>query len=258
MKRLTLKRAACLLAVLCIVTQFSFTGYRAKTPAMLPVKANNANDSLKAAGALTGIAGRYANLYDSMRLSATGLSRQAFNYAVKGYSYLVATGKIKNDGVLSIIDFTLPSSNKRLFVIDLKACCMVFNTYVSHGRNSGKAVASEFSNTFNSFKSSLGFYVTSGTYKGKHGYSLRLEGEEEGINDNALNRGIVMHCAPYVSESFIKRQGYLGRSEGCPAVPAQLYKPIIEKIKDGSCLFMYSTDAFYLNHSAILNKAALT
>ena len=196
-----------------------------------------------------------AGLYDSMRLSASGLSRQAFNYAVEGYKYLLTAGKIKNDGVLSIIDFTLPSYSKRLFVIDLKSYAVLFNTYVSHGRNSGKALANEFSNELNSFKSSLGFYVTSGTYNGKHGYSLRLEGEEQGINDNALNRGIVMHCAPYVSESFIKSQGYIGRSEGCPAVSSKVYKPIIQKIKDGSCLFMYSPNEYYLSHSSILKSA---
>ncbi len=194
-------------------------------------------------------------LYDSMRLSASGLSRQAFNYAVAGYKYLLTAGKIKNDGVLSIIDFTLPSYAKRLFVIDLKSYAVLFNTYVSHGRNSGKALANEFSNDLNSFKSSLGFYVTSSTYNGKHGYSLKLEGEEQGINDNALNRGIVMHCAAYVSESYIKSQGCIGRSEGCPAVSSKVYKPIIQKIKDGSCLFMYSPDAYYLSHSAILKSA---
>jgi hypothetical protein len=196
-----------------------------------------------------------SGLYDSMRLSASGLSKQAFNYAVQGYKYLLTAGKIKNDGVLSIIDFTLPSCAKRLFVIDLKSYALLFNTYVSHGRNSGKALANEFSNDLNSFKSSLGFYVTSGTYNGKHGYSLKLEGEEQGINDNALNRGIVMHCAPYVSESYIKSQGYIGRSEGCPAVSPKVYKPIIKKIKDGSCLFMYSPNEYYLSHSAILKSA---
>src|SRR5207249_9968842 len=128
---------------------------------------------------------------------------------------------------------------------------------VSHGRNSGKEMASEFSNALESFKSSLGFYVTSDTYNGKHGYSLRLEGEEPGINDNAFSRGIVMHTAPYVNEHLIQMQGYIGRSEGCPAVPQKLYKPIIEKIKNGSCLFMYSPDKGYMTHSQIINNGAL-
>lgn len=203
------------------------------------------------------IGNKYANVYDSMHLSTYGLSKQAFDYALKGYDYLLSLGKIKNDGVLSIVDFTMPSNVKRLFVIDVKSFSLLFNTYVAHGRNSGKATASEFSNAPNSFESSLGFYITSNTYNGKHGYSLRLEGEEQGINDNALNRGIVMHCAPYVSEGFIKSQGYIGRSEGCPAISPKVYKPIIEKIKDGSCLFMYSTDEYYMSHSTILKNGAV-
>lgn len=198
---------------------------------------------------------KYAVLYDSMHLNVAGLSKEAFNTAVAGYNYLLAQGKIKNEGVLSIVDFTRPSSMKRLFVIDLNKATVLFNTYVSHGRNSGAEMASNFSNDANSFKSSLGFYITGDTYKGKHGYSLKLEGEEQGINDNAFNRGIVMHCAQYVTEGFIKMKGYIGRSQGCPAVPPNMYKPIIEKIKEGSCLFMYSPDKYYLSHSSILNTA---
>jgi hypothetical protein len=219
----------------------------------IPTKANYETAKAKTLVADIDPLDRYASVYDSLHLNVPNLSRQAFNDAIAGYNYLLAQGKIKNTGVLSIIDLSLPSSAKRLFVIDLNKVVLLFNTYVSHGRNSGKLMAEEFSNAFNSFKSSLGFYVTSGTYKGKHGYSLRLEGEEEGINDNALNRGIVMHSANYVTESFIKRQGYIGRSEGCPAVPPNMYKRIINAIKDGSCLFMYSQDKYYISHSPILN-----
>lgn len=197
---------------------------------------------------------KYAAIYDSLRLGVAGLSKEAFNDAIAGYNYLLAQGKLKNDGILSIVDFTQPSSAKRLFVIDLENAALLFNTYVSHGKGSGKLMADAFSNEINSFKSSLGFYVTADTYKGKHGFSLKLQGEEEGINDNAYNRGIVMHCANYVSEGFVKSQGYLGRSEGCPAVPKNMYKPIIEKIKNGSCLFMYSSDKNYMSHSPILNS----
>ncbi len=254
MVKLTVGKWLRAVGILLVTVLFSFTAIK-PTVHLLFNQRSNGGFAIKNTDSSNISTSRYASFYDSLGLGIAGLSRQAFDYAVKGYSYLVASGKIKNDGVLSIIDFSLPSNYKRLFVIDLKGCCMLFNTYVSHGRNSGKAVASDFSNSFNSYKSSLGFYVTSGTYKGKHGYSLRLEGEEQGINDNALNRGIVMHCAAYVSEDFIKRQGYIGRSEGCPAVPNKLYKPIIERIKDGSCLFMYSTDAYYINHSVILKNA---
>lgn len=247
MVKLIVKKSACVLAMIVIMAQLSFTAVKRGSKV--------ATTSMKRA--INATANKYAALYDSLHLGVSGLSKQAFDYAVTGYNYLLSQGKIKNDGVLSIVDFSLPSSAKRLFVIDLKNYAVLFNTYVSHGRNSGKAIANEFSNAANSFKSSLGFYVTSGTYKGKHGYSLRLEGEEQGINDNALSRGIVMHCAPYVSEDFIKRQGYIGRSQGCPAIPSTIYKPIIEKIKDGSCLFMYSPDKFYMSHSEILKNLSV-
>ena len=117
-------------------------------------------------------------------------------------------------------------------------------------------MASEFSNQPESNKSSLGLYLTGGTYIGKHGFSLRLLGEEKGINDNANSRAIVMHSAAYVSESAIKMQGFIGRSLGCPALPDHMNKPIIEKIKNGSCLFLYSPDKHYAVHSAIVKKVA--
>jgi hypothetical protein len=192
--------------------------------------------------------------YDSLHLSNLGLSRQAFDYAIKGYNTLLRAGKIKNEDVLSIIDFSMPSSMKRLFVINLQTGQLLFNTYVSHGRNSGRENAERFSNEPESYKSSLGFYTTAQTYMGKHGYSLRLEGTEKGINDKALSRGIVMHAAAYVDESLIRSQGYIGRSQGCPAVPEKLHRPIINAIKDGSCLFVYSPDRYYMAHSSFVKQ----
>jgi hypothetical protein len=194
-----------------------------------------------------------AFLYDSLQLSNLGLSKAAFEYALTGYNTLVEAGKIQKNNILTIIDFSLPSSKKRLFVIDLVSGQLLFNTFVSHGRNSGTVIATRFSNAFNSLKSSLGFYTTAGTYQGKHGYSLRLEGQEEGINDNAFKRGIVIHSANYVSETTANNKGFVGRSQGCPAIPESLKKPIIETIRDGSCLFVYSPDLFYASHSKLLN-----
>jgi hypothetical protein len=195
-------------------------------------------------------------LYDSLNLEQLGLSRQAYDYAVKGFNYLLASGKLNNDHVLSIVDFSKASAKKRLFVIDLNEGKVLFNTYVSHGRNSGREMAKEFSNEPESFKSSLGFYVTGATYNGKHGFSMRLLGEEKGINDNANSRAIVMHSAAYVSESAIRAQGFIGRSLGCPALPVEIYKPVIEKIKNGSCLFIYSPDTRYAANSSLLKKIA--
>ena len=194
-------------------------------------------------------------IYDSLRLNLLGLSQQAFEYAMQGFDYLLKAGKVTNDKIISIIDFSQPSSKKRLFVIDLNNYKVVFNTYVAHGVNSGKEYASQFSNTPESNKSSLGFYETLDTYNGKNGYSLQLQGLENGINNNANKRAIVIHGANYVSENFINAQGYIGRSWGCPALPKKMSKPIIDKIKNGTCLFIYSANTNYINRSAVLHPA---
>ncbi len=210
----------------------------------VPVTANNISGANNEALEL---------LYDSLQLEDLGLSADAFNYALKGFESLKKSGKIHNQRVLSIIDFTKPSSQKRLFILDVKSFKILFHTYVAHGRNTGEAIASRFSNKPESYQSSLGFYITEGTYNGKNGYSMQLEGMEYGINHKAEERAIVVHGAPYVSEGFIRSKGYIGRSHGCPALPEKLNKPIIEKIKNGSCLFIYSNDKAYLQHSKLLN-----
>lgn len=192
-------------------------------------------------------------LYDSLRLEKAGLSRTAFEYALTGMARLQETGKLRNSRLLSVIDFSMPSSKKRLFVIDLVARKILFNTLVSHGRNSGREAATAFSNDMNSFKSSLGFFVTGDTYLGEHGYSLRLLGEEAGINDNALSRGIVMHSADYVSEQVARAQGYIGRSLGCPAIPETVHRKVIQAIRNGSCLFLYGPDKQYASRSTLLH-----
>jgi len=229
-----------ILLVVAACLSFSFTSGNANEKPKVYIPSSNTVNSVN------------ARLYDSMHLNKTGLSREAFQYAVTGYNKLLAEGKIQNDSVLSIVDFTLSSGKKRLFVINPKTGNMLFNTYVSHGRNSGNEVATSFSNEPNSFKSSLGFYITGNTYKGQHGYSLRLIGEEEGINDNALSRGIVMHSAWYVNEKLARTKGFIGRSQGCPAIPSTVYKSIIQKIKDGSCLFLYSADKLYTSSSKLI------
>lgn len=196
------------------------------------------------------------SLYDSLRLNLMGLSQQAFDYAMKGFDYLVKAGKIANDRIISIADFSLPSTKKRLFVIDLDNNRVLFNTYVAHGMNTGAEYARNFSNTPESNQSSPGFYETMTTYDGKNGYSLHLQGLEKGINDNAYDRAIVMHGADYVSEGFIQSRGFLGRSWGCPAVPRNMVKPIVDKIKNGTCLFIYTPGASYVDRSQILHAAS--
>ncbi len=194
------------------------------------------------------------NLYDSLRLGSLGLARQAFDYALKGFNVMKSAGEVTNKNIISIIDFSKPSSQKRLFVIDLANCKILFNTYVAHGMQSGKEFANRFSNKPESLQSSLGFYETLATYNGSNGYSLKLEGLEKGINDNANKRAIVVHGADYVNENLIKSQGCIGRSWGCPALPQRLHKAIIDVIKGGTCLFIFSPDNNYLNHSKLLNQ----
>jgi hypothetical protein len=191
--------------------------------------------------------------YESLNLYDLGLSFNAFESGIRGLQRLAETGAIRKTGIISIADFSQPSYNKRLYVIDLENHELLFQTYVAHGRNTGRDKALDFSNKVSSYKSSLGFYTTGETYRGSHGYSLRLEGLEKGVNDNARKRAIVIHGADYVSERHISNLGYLGRSQGCPAVPNTVHKPLIDQIKDGSCLFVYYPSQKYLNSSALLN-----
>ena len=189
----------------------------------------------------------WASLYDSLGLKKQGLSERAFYCAWFGFQ------KIKLDNpIMAICDFTQSSRNKRLYVIDLLKKKVLYNTYVAHGRNSGNEFAEHFSNANSSFQSSLGFYKTLGTYQGKHGLSLKLEGLEKGINDRALELAIVMHGADYVSEAFIKSTGRLGRSLGCPAVSIADSKKLINMLYNGAGLFIYSGDQHYIQKSSLL------
>jgi len=191
------------------------------------------------------------SVYDSLHLKAAGLSKKIFTMALKGMAKLVNNRHIK-DNLLAIVDFSQPSNAKRLYVIDLNSYQLVYNTYVAHGMKTGKLNAVSFSNKQSSNKSSLGFYVTGQTYNGTNGYSLRLQGMEKGINDGAMRRGIVIHGADYVCEGLIESQGYIGRSWGCPAVAPEVSQPLIDLLKDGSCLFIYHPTAAYTSRSALL------
>jgi len=193
------------------------------------------------------------NLYDSIRLKRFGLNRQAFEFAWKGYNYLEAKRRLSNPGVLSICDFSLSSRARRFFVIDLNAKKVLVNTYVAHGHNSGGEYASSFSNSPESHKSSLGFYITAHTYYGDHGLSLKIEGLEKGINDRADERNIVIHGSKYVGNNYLQYNRINGRSYGCPAIPSKDTDKVIEKIKDGSCLFIYHPAKAYITRSKILN-----
>ncbi len=182
-----------------------------------------------------------AGLYQSMDLEGV-VNWKAFRQAVAGYNKIAG----RKREVLTLIDFSKPSTEKRLFVFDMKNHELLFASLVSHGRNSGSNWATSFSNENGSYKSSLGFYLTESTYQGKNGYSLILNGLEKGINDHARQRAIVVHGAAYANPSVIKGGGRLGRSLGCPALPQNLARPIIDAIKDGSVMYIYAEKEDYL------------
>lgn len=179
--------------------------------------------------------------------------RDILSLGIKGYMKLKDEGNMPEGKPLTVIDFSLPSSEKRMWIIDMEDGVILHFGHVSHGRNSGDLMAQKFSNKNSSYMSSLGFYLTAETYQGKHGYSLRLDGLEPGFNDNARERAIVIHGADYAKEDFIKQTGRLGRSLGCPALPQEVTVEIIDLIKDKSVLFIYGKDDNYLNQSQILN-----
>jgi hypothetical protein len=194
------------------------------------------------------------DLYSVLKLSETGLASEVFQLAIKGHRKLETEGKLRNSGILTIVDFSQSSKNKRLYVIDLQHKTLLFNTYVAHGRNTGDEYAKHFSNKPGSYQSSLGFYVTKEEISGASvGLSLILDGVEKGFNDNALKREIIVHGAAYATESFIRKTGRLGRSFGCPSLPPDLIRPVVETIKEGTCLFIYQHDNQYLCHSTLLN-----
>lgn len=178
-------------------------------------------------------------IYKSLNANQFALPNlESFKEALKGYYLLKEKGLVQKN-ILTLVDFSMSSNTKRLWVIDLATNTILYNSLVAHGRNTGEEFANSFSNANSSFKSSLGFYATGEIYKGKHGMSLKLDGLEKGINDNARVRGVVMHSANYVSNSFIKCNKRLGRSQGCPAIPEETLKDIVNTIKDKSCLFIY-------------------
>jgi hypothetical protein len=203
----------------------------------------SADPKYKLSSRLTGL----MNIYQELCLEDAGLSRTVFDYALRGLQKINPS-----KAILAIVDLSQPSVNKRLYVIDLVKHKLLFRTYVAHGRNSGDLYAKKFSNDMSSYQSSLGFYQTLDTYQGKHGLSLKLKGLEPGFNTNVLDRAVVMHGADYVSENFIRKIGRLGRSFGCPAIPYDVHKDIIETLKNGACLFVFSPDKQYLQKSSFL------
>ena len=188
------------------------------------------------------------NLYRECNLTDK-LDYNVFKHAMDGYNSIEQSNK----KLLSIIDYSKPSTEKRFFIIDIENHKLLYHTLVAHGKKSGYVNATTFSNKYGSHKSSLGFFRTGNSYFGIRGYSLKLEGLEKGINDNARLRGIIIHGANYVDERFVNGNGVIGRSWGCPAVSNKLSKEIINLLKGGSLLYIYANDELYKENSVIAN-----
>jgi len=194
-----------------------------------------------------------AGLVDQLARSAPKLDRKVLSLATQAMSCALRGTALPP--TLSVIDYSRPSTQPRLWVFDLARQRLLFEEWVAHGRNTGENLASRFSNENGSYMSSLGAFRTQEAYVGGNGYSLRLEGLEPGINDRARERAIVIHGAPYVSETLIRQQGRLGRSLGCPAVRTAVARPLIDTIRNGSFVFAYYPDQDWLRHSQLLGTA---
>lgn len=210
-------------------------GYSVQPPTLLPSNINQA---------------AWLNQQLTLFQAQTNIDKNVLRLSLVAYANAQKRGITKSP-LLTVIDYSKPSSEKRLWVLDLNNGKTLFNTWVSHGKNSGGATATSFSNVPGSLKSSIGVFVTDLTYMGGNGYSLRLKGLEQGVNDNAYRRDIVIHGARYVNPDNIKN-GQVGRSWGCPAVRVDLAKPLINTIKNKTVVFAYYPDRKWLTNSQFL------
>jgi len=183
--------------------------------------------------------------------AAPGANPKVLSLAARAAECARKQGLLQGFHHLAVIDYSLPSTKPRLWVFDVDRGRLLFEELVAHGRNTGEKVAERFSNVEGSKMSSLGLFQTTDTYYGNNGYSLRLRGLDQGFNDNALSRAIVMHGAPYVSEAIAARLGRLGRSWGCPAVRQEVARVVIDTLKGGALLFVYYPDSKWLNESPL-------
>lgn len=190
----------------------------------------------------------------SLIRQAPGLRAEVLNLAMDASRSAVERGLIARSDLLTVIDYSIPSSQPRLFVLDLAKGKVLFRELVAHGKNSGGDRTTSFSNESGSLETSIGLFATAGTYQGNNGYSLRLRGLERGVNDNAIERAIVIHGAEYVSEATVQALGRLGRSWGCPAVRSSVAKKLIDTIRGGSAVFSYYPDPEWLSASSFLAR----
>ena len=195
---------------------------------------------------------------DMSAAAAAGVSADVLKLALGAVTCAANSGVIATPPTLTLIDYSRPSVQPRLWVFDLTTGDLLFNELVAHGRNTGENMATQFSNDAESRESSLGLFVTDAPYVGSNGYSLRLDGLEPGFNDHARERAIVMHGAPYVDETLAATQGRIGRSWGCPALRPAIARQVIDRIRGGGVIFSYYPDQTWLRTSRFLNGCGLS
>ena len=212
--------------------------------------------ALTTAVAAAVVGGAVSTAAAGMRRSGATIDAPLFEMALSAANCAIRAGAVKDPATITVIDYSKPSTQKRLWVFDLDTRALLYEELVAHGQGSGETMATTFSNTPDTHRSSLGLFVTAETYVGKNGYSLRLDGLDRGFNDRARERAIVMHGAPYVTPEFAKATGRLGRSWGCPAVSDAVARPLIDRVKGGNLVFAYYPDQDWLQSSAYLGDCA--
>lgn len=191
-------------------------------------------------------------LFPSVSHAIHGINPTVYALALKAYERAQIKG-VATKPIMTIIDYSLPSTQPRMWVVDVRNKKVIFHTHVAHGSGSGGNVAQKFSDRPGSYQTSLGVFVTGSTYQGKHGTSLTLHGLEKGVNGNAARRRIVVHGADYVNSHIVQTKGRLGRSWGCPALNKKIAQPVIQAIKEGTLVFAYYPDQKWLKHSTFLS-----
>jgi hypothetical protein len=235
----------------------SFVGVVLCVSAVLGLGRNEPTATVPAHVAPTRSTSRIAASRIDMRAAeVAGVSPAVLKLALGAVACAVASGDIEPPPTLTLIDYSRPSVEPRLWVLDLASGDLLFRELVAHGKNTGGDMATHFSDAMNSRQSSLGLFVTGATYVGSNGYSLRLSGLELGFNGHALDRAIVMHGAPYVDAQSAAKQGRLGRSWGCPALREAVARKVIDTIRGGGVVFAYYPDQRWLQTSRFLNGCA--
>lgn len=259
--RVPISRVALIAVALVILPSFTIMARNSSTDPVVEVASPVGVDSAEAQAVgvaplrTAGAGGTFAlGSWEDMDRGA--IDPRVFELALGAAKCAVRSGAVSDPATLTVIDYSKPSTENRLWVFDLRARALLYEELVAHGQGSGAKFATSFSNEPDTHRTSIGLFVTEETYVGRNGYSLRLDGLDAGFNDRARERAIVMHGAPYVNPDFVKAQGRLGRSWGCPALSDAVARNVIDTVKGGSLVFSYYPDQNWLKASRFLGDCA--